>query len=325
MRKQMIIGIVISIVLLVFVFRNINFGDFWQAMLTANYWFLLPSTLLTFGCMGIRAIRWQLLIEPIKKIGIHSLFSATMIGFMANNVLPARLGEFVRAYVIGRQENIAKSASFGTIVVERIFDGLVLLSFLILSFITNTTLPDYIVYISYVLCAVYVVTLFFLFFMVIRPVRALQVLNRILGLLSVTLAKRVASLLHSFIEGLQILRQGPRLVGILAFSLLLWVMNGLSIHVALIGFNIHIPFTATLLVMAITGFGVTIPSSPGFVGTFHASCVLGLALFSISQTEALSFSIVYHASQYVPITLVGLMYLWMDHLSLQEIRQADAV
>ncbi|MBM3262415.1 MAG: flippase-like domain-containing protein [candidate division Zixibacteria bacterium] len=325
MRKQLIIGVAISVVLLFFVFRNIDFGDFWQALKTANYWYLIPSTVLTFVSMGIRALRWQLLFEPIKRIGIHSLFSATMIGFMANNVLPARLGEFVRAYIIGRQENIAKSASFGTIVVERIFDGLVLLSFLILSFITNTTLPDYIIIFSYVLGGIYAMTLFVLFFLVIRPTETVAVFNRILGLISASMAQRAGALMNSFIEGLQILRQGSRLLGILAFSLLLWVVNGLSIHIALIGFHIAIPFTATLLVMAITGFGVTIPSSPGFVGTFHASCVLGLALFSVSQTDALSFSIVYHASQFVPITLVGLLYLWTDHLSLQEIQRVDVV
>lgn len=325
MRKQLIIGISISIFLLIIVFKNIEFDKFWQAMVTANYWYLLPTVLLTFVCMWIRAVRWQLLFEPIKKIGIHPLFSATLIGFMANNLLPARLGEFVRAYVIGRQENVAKTASFGTIVVERIFDGLVLLSFLIISFVTNTTLPSYIVYISYLLCGIYVVALFFLFYLVIQPARALTMLDRIIRVMSVTMAQRVGSIIDSFIDGLQILRQGPRMMGVLVLSFVLWVVNGLSIYIALLAFNIQLPFVASLLIMAITGFGVTIPSSPGFVGTFHASCVIGLALFSISQTDALSFAIVYHASQFIPITLVGLIYLWMDHLSLDDIRQVDAI
>ena len=324
-RKQLIIGISISIFLLIIVFKNIEFDKFWQAMVTANYWYLLPTVLLTFVCMWIRAVRWQLLFEPIKKIGIHPLFSATLIGFMANNLLPARLGEFVRAYVIGRQENVAKTASFGTIVVERIFDGLVLLSFLIISFVTNTTLPSYIVYISYLLCGIYVVALFFLFYLVIQPARALTMLDRIIRVMSVTMAQRVGSIIDSFIDGLQILRQGPRMMGVLVLSFVLWVVNGLSIYIALLAFNIQLPFVASLLIMAITGFGVTIPSSPGFVGTFHASCVIGLALFSISQTDALSFAIVYHASQFIPITLVGLIYLWMDHLSLDDIRQVDAI
>lgn len=324
-RKQLIIGVSISVFLLVIVFKNIEFDKFWQALLAANYWYLLPTVLLTFACMWIRAMRWQLLFEPIKKIGIHALFSATMIGFMANNLLPARLGEFVRAYVIGRQEKVAKTASFGTIVVERIFDGLVLLSFLIISFVTNTTLPAYIVYISYLLGAVYVFALFFLFYLVIRPARALTILDRLMRLVSNRLAQRVGVVIDSFIDGLQILRQGPRMIGVLAFSFLLWLVNGLSIYIALLSFNINLPFVASLLVMAITGFGVTIPSSPGFVGTFHASCVIGLALFSISQTDALSFAIVYHASQFIPITLVGLLYLWMDHLSLSDIRQVDAI
>jgi uncharacterized protein (TIRG00374 family) len=324
-RKQLIIGLVISIALLVLIFWNTDFNALWQAMLSAHYWYLIPSTIVTFVCMWIRAVRWQLLFTPIKRIRIHPLFSATMIGFMANNVLPARLGEFVRAYVIGRQENVAKSASFGTIVVERIFDGLILLSFLIISFVTNTTLPDLVVYSTYALGSIYLVSLTFLVGLVVRPEQARQLLNRVLGLMSASLAERVGSLLRSFIDGLQVLRLGSRMVSILAFSVVLWVLAGLSVHIALMAFNLELPFVASLLVMSIMGFGVTIPSSPGYVGTFHASSVLALALFSISRTDALSFSIVYHASQYISITLVGLIYLWMDHLSLQEIGQVDVV
>ena len=314
---------VISIVLLVIVFWNIDLQALWKACLSANYWYLIPSIAVTFVCMWLRALRWHLLFAPIKKIRIHPLFSATMIGFMANNLLPARLGEFVRAYVIGRHENVAKTASFGTIVVERVFDGLVLLSFLIMSFVTNSSLPDLVVASGYIAGSVYLITLGFLIMLVMRPDQAMALLNLFLKYMSDSFADRVRILIRSFTSGLEVLRRGKRSLGVLMMSFLLWFIFTLSIHYGLLAFNLELPYTASMLIMAILGFGVTIPSSPGYVGTFQASCVVGLALFSVSQADALSFSIVFHASQYIPITLVGLIYLWMDHLSLRDIRQAD--
>lgn len=325
MRKQLLIGVFVSAVLLYLVFRNTDLYELWRAALTANYWYFIPSTIATFASFWLRAVRWQLLFASIKKIRIHPLFSATMIGFMANNILPARLGEFVRAYVIGKNENVPKTASFGTIVVERVFDGLVLLCLLITSFITNSALPDWVVVSGYVLGSIYMVTLIVLVFWVMKPDQTLSLVYRVIRIVSAGLAERVRVLFGSFITGLGVLRKGSRLFTVVLMSFVLWSVAALSIYYGLIAFNMNLSYTASLLIMAILGFGVTLPSSPGYIGPFQASCVVALALFSISQSDALSFSIVYHASQYIPVTLVGLIYLWTDHLSLREIRQAEIV
>lgn len=323
MRKHLIIGFVISAGLMALVFWKTDLDVLWRACQSANYWYFLPSVGITFACFWLRAVRWQLLFAPIKKVNLHPLFSATMIGFMANNLLPARLGEFVRAYVIGKQENVAKSASFGTIVVERVFDGLVLLSLLITVFLTNSSLPDWVVISGYVATLVYLVALGFLIVLEMRRDWAAVLLGRVLAPISRAFADRVLALLDSFAVGLQVLRRGKRLAAVIVLSFVHWVVFGLTIYFALLAFNLHLPFAVSLLVMSILGFAVTVPSSPGFIGTFHAACVGALALFSVSQSEALSFSIVYHASQYIPVTLVGLIYLWTDHLSLREISHAD--
>lgn len=325
MRKHLLIGVVISITLLMLVFWKTDRHALWQACQSANYWYLLPSVVITFVCMWLRAVRWKFLFAPIKKINIHPLFSATMIGFMANNLLPARLGEFVRAYVIGKQENINKSTSFGTIVVERIFDGLVLLCFLITVFLTNSSLPGWVVWSGYFFAGVYIGMLGFLVMLQMRPDRTMVLLDRLLTPISHSWASRVRNLTLSFATGLQVLRRGKHLAVIAILSFVHWIVFSLTIYYALLAFNLPLSFSASLLVMSILGFGVTIPSSPGFIGTFQAACWAGLALFSVSKSDALSFSIVYHASQYIPVTLCGLVYLWTDHLSLREISQADVV
>ncbi len=325
MRKQFIAGIAISLILLVIVFWKTDRQALWDACMSANYWYILPSVAVTFVCMWLRAVRWQLLFAPIKKISIHSLFSAVMIGFMANNLLPARLGEFVRAYVIARHEKVAKTASFGTIVVERVFDGLVLISFLVFGFFTTTALPGWIVYSGYVFGSIYTVTLCFLFVLVAKPELALAFLDYVLHFAPDKTAERARALIQSFMVGLESLRSIFRILSVAFMSFLLWSIFALSIHYALLAFNLELPYMGSLFLMSIIGFGVTIPSSPGFVGTFQASCVVGLALFSVSQSDALSFSIVFHASQYVPVTIVGLIYLWTDHLSLRDLRQIEMV
>ena len=220
---------------------------------------------------------------------------------------------------------MAKTASFGTIVVERVFDGLVLISFLIFGFLTNATLPDLIVYSGYAFGSIYAVTLCFLFMLVAKPDLALAFLEYVLHFASDTMTERVRALIRSFMVGLESLRSITRILSVVFMSFLLWCIFALSIHCALLAFNLELPYMGSLLLMSILGFGVTIPSSPGYVGTFQASCVVGLALFSVSQSDALSFSIVFHASQYIPVTIVGLIYLWTDHLSLRDLRQAELV
>ena len=133
MKKKFIIGLLVSLVFLYLAFRKVDFSELWSALKGANYWYILPNIVLVILSMWMRAYRWKFMIHPIKKVGLGRLFSTVMIGFMANNVLPARLGEFVRAYSLGAKENISKSATFATIVIERIFDGFAILFILWLS------------------------------------------------------------------------------------------------------------------------------------------------------------------------------------------------
>ena len=143
MKKKFIIGLVISSVFLYLAFRKVDYSELWSALKEANYWYIIPNIILVILSMWMRAYRWRFMIDPIKKVGLSRLFSSVMIGFMANNVLPARLGEFVRAYSLGTKENISRSATFATIVIERIFDGFSLLFILWLSLLLSP-FPDWV-------------------------------------------------------------------------------------------------------------------------------------------------------------------------------------
>src|SRR5262249_3447079 len=131
MRGKVWLGVAVSAVLLWVVVRGVNFDEVLQQLRQVRLAWLLRLFVRFFPPFWLPALRWQLLLKPVKRIGVHRLFAITMIGFMANNVLPARLGEFVRAYALGRSESLSPSLPFATIVIERIFDGFTLLLFLV--------------------------------------------------------------------------------------------------------------------------------------------------------------------------------------------------
>src|SRR5687768_2319051 len=128
--RQFIIGIIISLLFFAWALSNESLNQVWEAMLRANYWSLLPALLLYFIGVGLRAVRWRILLKPVvPNISFTKTFEVVVIGYMANNVLPARIGELVRAYVLSRREGVRKTATLATIFVERIFDGLIMVGF----------------------------------------------------------------------------------------------------------------------------------------------------------------------------------------------------
>src|SRR5688572_20419721 len=131
MRGKVWIGVAVSALLLWVAVRGVSLDEVLGELRRVRPLWLVPVILSLFVRFWLTAVRWQLLLRPIKQIGVHRLFAVTLIGFMANNVLPARLGEFVRAYALGRAEGLPPSLPFATIVIERIFDGFTLLLFLL--------------------------------------------------------------------------------------------------------------------------------------------------------------------------------------------------
>lgn len=301
-------------------FRRVDVLTVGHTLRQAKYGWLFPATALTFLSFYLRAHRWRYLLESIKWITLSSSFSATMIGFMANNLLPARLGEFVRAYVIGRREAISRSASFATIVVERLFDGFTLVLCLVAP-LPLISAPRWIKVGGATAFGVYVVALGMLLFLKTRTDVATKGVEVVLRRLPGGLSDTLKGVLSGFTEGLATLSKGPHLGRIVSLSLLVWIAATLAIYCVFEAFALNLPIYAAFLLQGILALGVMIPSSPGYVGTIQLGCVMGLALFGVSKDVALSLSLVFHISQFVPITLIGLFYLWREHWSLAELSQ----
>jgi glycosyltransferase 2 family protein len=320
------VGIIISLVLVVIIIYQVDLAQVAIALKSANYFLILPSIILVILTIIIRAFRWQYLLKPVKTVRMYSLFSATSIGFMANMILPARLGELIRAYLIGQREDISKSASLATIVVERLWDILILILFLGLVLLVtplaagDPSLEEGLKWGGGISLFALFAMLLSLVFLKEKTKASLNIVQTIMNPLSANLSLKVENFISSFAAGLGTIKGNKDLIYIAIWSFILWVLSALSLHIIFFAFHIYIPFYAPFFLIVLQAFGVALPSSPGFIGTYHAATIAGLTLLGIPKEQALSIAIVMHASFFFPTILLGMYLLWLEGLSFAHIR-----
>ena len=301
---------------------ELHIGQIYRHFMDADYRILLLATALSMVQYPLRAIRWKYLLLPRKKIKFHSLLSATMIGFMANNLLPARLGEFVRAYMISRKEQISKSSAMATIVLERIFDGLALLAILLFVF-HSFSFPGWVVVIGWWATGIFAFVFAFLVSMTLWPNGFAGAISSIGTLFSQRVKKRAESLILRFISGLDILHDRRLVLITLVLSLIHWLFLGWCLGIALDSFHIELPRTGPYFVLSIVALGLSIPSSPAFIGTFQWLTERALAVYEVPKDLSLSFSSVFLLTSFIPTTLIGIIYFLKEHLTWKELRRTE--
>ncbi len=322
MKKKTIVGVLISVVFLYFAFRKVDVEELTAALAGAQYLYLIPTVFLVLFSLVIRALRWRYLLLPVKRIRFRSLFTAASIGLMVNNLLPARVGEFARAYLIGEKEHISKSASLATIVVERIFDGLAVLVFLVYAFVYRTVVfPHWFNKTVIIVIVVYGFAIIFLVLLRIRRKDAMSITAFLTRPLPARGRVAVSHALDSFVNGLEIIHNFRELMISLVLSVLVWLPNVIIVHMMLRAFGIDLPFHSAAVIFIIISIGIMIPSAPGFVGTIQYCSIIGLAIFSVPKSLALSFSIVYHIGVFIPVTATGLVCLLIEGVSFGEIKK----
>jgi uncharacterized protein (TIRG00374 family) len=328
--KKLWIGMGISLLFLVLLFRKIDFAKLAGAMREMDYRYLLPAVLFTFISYYFRAVRWRFLLLPMKTVGMRNLFSSTVVGYMANNLLPARLGEFVRAYVLADREKLAMTPVFATLVLDRLFDGFTVLLILLVTFF-SVRLPAGMEHVQhglvvggYVTLVFYVGVIAFITILKMQTVRTLKLTARLLQPFPARVAEKVIPLLGSFIEGLKLSARPSDLAVLTGSSLVIWAFAVYALDMVLRAFGVHLPVTGAMFIMVFLVFAVMIPASPGYVGTYHAACMYGLMAFSIEKERALSIALIVHGVNFFPVIALGLFYLWRDNLSLAEVREKSA-
>ena len=287
------------------------------ARLAETRWsFLALSVVLNLFSLWCRAHRWGFLFPPGARPS--HLFNAVMIGYMGNNLLPLRAGEVLRAYVVARRgEGFWTTVT--TMVVERVLDGLAVGLMLAAVFLL-VPVPRELEWAALLFLSIDLVLITILGALALAPARV-RSLAASRTRRWPTLASRVARLLDTLDSGLAGIRAPSHLPSTIFWSVLIWATLVATTWTCLLAAHLDLPVLAALTTLSFLGLGVSLPSSPGFVGVIQAASWAALRLFDVPLNDALSFSILLHVSQFVPVTLWGLALLLVEHVSLSEARR----
>ena len=312
-RVKLLIGFIISAIFLYLAFRKVNINQLISAFAIINYWYLIPATLVFFLSLWLRAYRWGVFFKPIREMSMKSLYSALLVGYMGNNIFPFKLGEFIRAYYIGKFEGISKTESFATIVIERVLDILTIL--IILGFtLFLQPLPSYIKTGGLILFFLCCITILFLFFLIMKTDITIHFYQIITGKLPKKLSLRGEYIIKALSNGLIILKKRQYFFKITIITVGIWFFYIIIIQMLIVAFDFNlvyrVPVIACVTILVMSGISVSVPSSPGYIGTFHYLVMQSLVLYKVSDSEALSFAIVYHALNTIPVTILG-FYLYI--------------
>ena len=321
------VGIGVSIFFMALLFRKIDFRQLGTALISVDYRFILLALLSTFVSYFLRALRWHYLLISVKRIPIKSLYAATIIGYMANNLLPARLGEFVRAYVLAEREGLETPTVFASLVIDRLFDGFTVLLMLLVTLFTlhlpqNMADAGTAIRIGGVLTfLLYCGVLLFLLLLKHQTMRTLSFVGMLLKPFPQRFSDRLLPLLGSFIAGIRLSSRGGHIASVLVLSLLIWTFAVLPVDLTLQGFGIQLPLTASMFIMVLLVFAVMVPASPGFIGTYHYACFKGLSAFGIDESTSISIALIIHGMSFFPVTIAGLFHLWSGRMTLRSFQR----
>ena len=320
MNKKVILGILISVILVYLSVRGINLQDVFRDLKKIQLTYVIFFILLVILMQWLRSYRWGVILQPMEKIDQLSLFSVTSVGFLAISAIPARIGELARPYLISKRSSIKMSSALGTILIERVLDGFTVLAIAVIVLLL-TDLPPWMMRSSIIFFLLALGMFCFIIFLILRRDAALKLINKILSKLPGKFAHKIDELIHHFIDGFQIVTNIKFLLYLFFLSALIWLVDVLAIYMLLKAFGFNLPVMASFVVMIILIVGIAIPTAPGYIGNWHAACWLGLSLFDVAKTEALSFAVVYHFLSMVIVVVLGVAFLPFNKFSISDMKK----
>jgi len=316
---KFILGVLISVIGLYYAFRQINFWELWISIKNVNFILVILAIVILLLSNVIRAWRWQILVKPIKDVSFEPAFSSIMIGYFGNSVLPFRMGEFLRAFVVADKTSLTASTAFGTIVIERILDfiGLSIVILLIMTVYPLTSVGGSIIIGVIVLS----LTAFIFFFLFGGFKSSLLVKIEKLSLLRIGLLHKILLFIKNFLDGATTIRATNKLGIILLYTLIIWIMYYCSTYLATIATGIELEWFGFGVLLISTTLAISIPAAPGYVGTYHAAAVYILTnLFDVGRSNAQAAAIILHAVGTIPIVIIGAGYFLNSSLNFKDIK-----
>jgi len=339
------VGLAVGILIMYLLLRNVDFAELRGHMHDIKLIPFALSIALFMSSFVSRAFQWKYVLPERQTTHIRHLFTAMMIGFAGNFVLPARAGEFIRAGVLSRREGIPFTTSFASVMVTRVFDGLCFIclfvtTLFVLQLDEPLTIPagrfmaepfeispERLTLAAAIIAATFLIAAACAAAMYVLRERATRLVEFMLRPMSVKLSEWVAHKLATFIDGFTVFGHGGRIARSLGFTVITWVMVVTSVYPLIVAFpmGVRLPWWTVLAVASLVNLGVMIPLSPGFIGTFHICVVASLKLSNpaIDYDVAIAFALILHAAQLILIVLAGVVSLWVENVPLTDLQQAS--
>ena len=319
------VGLAVSALFLYIALRGLHLDEVWSAISNARLFWLLPGILVYFVAVLARAWRWQFLLRPIKPISLAGMFPVIAIGYMGNNIYPARAGELVSALVLKRRYQVPISASLATILVERIFDGVVMLSFLFFNlfqlsrFAAQSGFIDLLRSLSLWGSIIFIGLLAVFLAMASFPQKADRVLASITNtILPARWRPGARNIIQRFLQGFGALGSPREVLIVFVSSISIWLVETCFYWVVMRAFPFSVSFFMLMLLLGVVNLATTLPSAPGYVGTFDAMSIAFLTAVGVSPALSAGYTLLLHAALWLPITALGLIYFAREGLSWSE-------
>ena len=322
------LGLVLSAALLWYAFTRVDdWGKVADAIRHANVWLLLLSAVTATCIFPLRARRWQTILDPVEEaLPLGVLWRSTAIGMMVSNVVPARAGELARAYALSRElPRVPFSTAFASLAVDRVFDALLVLLLMFGAMLARgfpTGGRDAVAGLATAGVLFLIAVLGVLYAVVFFPARIITLFELLARRVAPRFEERGKAVLTSFASGLSVLRSPRRFLAVFWWALLHWLLNALAFWIGFRAVGIDAPFSTALFVQGIIASSVALPSSPGFFGPFEVAAILGLGVYHVPKTLAVTWAVGFHILSFIPITLIGAWYFMRLGLSFEEIGRA---
>ncbi len=325
-RWQFWLGLAVSALFLYFAVKGLDLAQAWLYMKTARYWWLLPGVAIYFCGVWARTWRWHYMLRALKPVPLGRLFPVVCIGYMGNNIYPARIGELLRTYVLKRKEGVSISASLATILVERIFDGVVMLLFVFIGLPLVPAIPDEWRRFVILFSLLFFGALGVFFAIAASPRRSRAIYSWVIDrLVPRRFREPVRGFADRFMDGLYFLRSGRDVAMIFVTSLVVWLAETGKYWFVMHAFDFSVSFFVLMLMNGVVNLFTTFPSAPGYIGTFDAPGIRVLAAFGIQPEVALAYTVVLHVALWFPITALGAWYMGRESLSWRDLGEAARV
>jgi len=326
MNRRLLINVGLSVAIaglfLFLAFRNVPFAELDAALERFDARWLVPAVAISLLLMVMRAWRWQLELRPLQHIGLGRLWIVCAVAYMAINLLPVRLGEVVRPWLLSRRSRVSISNVIGNLVVEKTMDSICIVFYILAGLLTAIDLPPWVRRGAWfpAIAAVLLGAVVVLVWLKGEPFVDRWIVHYLPQRFGTAL-KRIT---RAILDGMRVLPDGRLLLSVFVVSMALWFLPILSSWVIIRAFAFDVPFNAALIVFIFIGFGTALPNAPGMIGTYQYACVLALGLFGVPQADALAYGLVLNALQLVSIIAQGLVAYPFAGISVDDFRRAHS-